>query len=75
MGGDLVLASKWDAAFDAMRFLYVGFFSDLPAWVRYTVLALFGSTVVYGVVSWLRNRSAPAAEDESTVQEDETRVR
>ncbi|MFJ8661518.1 hypothetical protein [Streptomyces sp. NPDC093795] len=75
MSGELVLASKWDAAFDVVRFLYVGFFSDLPAWVRYTVLALFGSTVAYGFLSWLRKRSTATPEAEETVQEDETRVR
>ncbi|MFD3727457.1 hypothetical protein [Streptomyces sp. NPDC058671] len=75
MGGELVLASKWDAAFDVVRFLYVGFFSDLSAWARYTVLGLFGSTVAYGFLSWLRKRSATAPADEETGQEDETRVR
>ncbi|MER5967887.1 hypothetical protein [Streptomyces sp. NPDC002057] len=71
MSGELVLASKWDAAFDVVRFLWVGFFSDLPAWARYTVLGLFGSTVVYGFVSWLRKRSAHAPEDEEPLQEGE----
>ncbi|MFJ2935826.1 hypothetical protein ACIO8G_24120 [Streptomyces sp. NPDC087219] len=82
MGGELVLASKWDDAFDVARFLYVGFFSDLPAWARYTVLALVGSGLVHGLVSWLRKRSAHAPEAErtapaggETVQADETRVR
>ncbi|KOX22019.1 MULTISPECIES: hypothetical protein [unclassified Streptomyces] len=75
MSGELVLASKWDAAFDVVRFLYVGFFSDLPAWVRYTVLGLFGSTVAYGFLSWLRNRSATAPDDGETVPDPETPVR
>ncbi|WP_435971114.1 hypothetical protein [Streptomyces sp. Qhu_M48] len=74
MSGELVLASKWDAALDVVRFLWVGFFSDLPAWARYTVLGLFGSTVVYGFVSWLRKRSAHAPKDEGTLQEDEETV-
>ncbi|MFE7551596.1 hypothetical protein [Streptomyces gardneri] len=89
MGEELVLASKWDVGADVVRFLWVGFFSSLPAWARYTVLALFSATLVYGFVSWLRNRSASAPEageaaDEApetapeaqeTVQDGETRVR
>ncbi|WP_405852568.1 hypothetical protein OG361_07540 [Streptomyces sp. NBC_00090] len=82
MGEELVLASKWDVGFDVVRFLWVGFFSDLPAWARYTVLALFGATLAYGFLSWLRNRSSSATEAgetapeaEEAVQEDETRVR
>lgn len=82
MGEELLLASKWDAGFDVVRFLWVGFFSDLPAWARYTVLVLFGTTVAYGFLSWLRKRSSAAAEAgetapeaEGAVQEDETRVR
>ncbi|MFF4872118.1 hypothetical protein ACIPQA_24480 [Streptomyces sp. NPDC090109] len=71
----MLLASKWDTAFDVLRFLYVGFFSDLPAWVRYTVLGLGGSTVVYGFASWLRNRSAAAPDDGETVPGAETPVR
>ncbi|MFI6422342.1 hypothetical protein ACIBG6_33720 [Streptomyces sp. NPDC050842] len=90
MGEELVLASKWDMGFDVLRFLWVGFFSSLPLWARCTVLALFGATLVYGFVSWLRNRSASASEAGpevsetapetaseavETVQEVETRVR
>ncbi|MFD3665480.1 hypothetical protein ACFWVF_33595 [Streptomyces sp. NPDC058659] len=90
MGEELVLASKWDIGFDVLRFVWVGFFSSLPLWARCTVLALFGATLVYGFVSWLRNRSASASEAEAevsetasetapeaveTVQEVETRVR
>ncbi|MFC7932102.1 hypothetical protein ACPCAE_24050 [Streptomyces cinereoruber] len=71
----MLLASKWDTAFDVARFLYVGFFSDLPAWVRYTVLGLGGSTVVYGFASWLRNRSSADRGDGETVPEPETPVR
>ncbi|MGA4976496.1 hypothetical protein [Streptomyces cinereoruber] len=71
----MLLASKWDTAFDVVRFLYVGFFSDLPAWVRYTVLGLGGSTVVYGFASWLRNRSSAGRGDGETVPEPETPVR
>ncbi|MEU7075652.1 hypothetical protein AB0B30_28355 [Streptomyces narbonensis] len=62
MGEELLLASKWDVGFDVVRFLWMGFFSNLPAWARYTVLALFGATLVYGFVSWLRNRSGSATE-------------
>ncbi|NML53596.1 hypothetical protein HHL19_25720 [Streptomyces sp. R302] len=75
MDGDIVLASKADFAFDIVRFLYVGFLSSLPAWARYTVLALFGLTVVYGFVSWLRKRSAGEPEAADDVHEDEARVR
>ncbi|MEU7297772.1 hypothetical protein AB0A76_32020 [Streptomyces exfoliatus] len=81
MGGETLLASKWDAGVDVVRFLWVGLFSSLPAWARYTVLALFGLTVVYGFVSWLRSRSSSAPEAEGaeesdeTLQRDETRVR
>ncbi|MEU3688635.1 hypothetical protein [Streptomyces narbonensis] len=66
MGEEPVLASKWDVGFDVVRFLWVGFFSSLPAWARYTVLALFGATLVYGFVSWLRNRSGSVPEAEET---------
>ncbi|CAM5245921.1 hypothetical protein [Streptomyces narbonensis] len=69
MGEELLLASKWDVGFDVVRFLWVGFFSSLPAWARYTVLALFGATLVYGFVSWLRNRSGSATEAEETAPE------
>ncbi|MFF1512075.1 hypothetical protein [Streptomyces sp. NPDC058326] len=73
MGGETELASKWDAGVDVVRFLWVGFFSSLPAWARYTVLALFGLTVAYGFLSWLRNRSSAVPEGEGTAQEvDET---
>ena len=83
MGDELVLASKWDFGFDVVRFLWVGLFSSLPLWARCTVLALFGTTLVYGYVSWRRNRSSfavseaeeTAPEAVETVQEDETRVR
>ncbi|MFC9703072.1 hypothetical protein ACFTWD_20535 [Streptomyces sp. NPDC056943] len=83
MGEELVLASKWDIGFDVVRFLWVGFFSSLPLWARCTVLALFGTTLVYGFVSWLRNRSsatpeaAPEAASEAVedVQEDAAPVR
>ncbi|WP_031005554.1 hypothetical protein [Streptomyces sp. NRRL F-5727] len=75
MDGDITLASKADLAFDALRFLYVGFLSSLPAWARYTVLGLFGLTVVYGFVSWLRKRSADQPEAPADVHEDEARVR
>ncbi|WP_432128707.1 hypothetical protein [Streptomyces sp. bgisy082] len=61
MNGEPMLASKWDAAFDLMRFLYVGFFSDLPAWVRYTVLGLLGVAAVHGLLSWSRGRSRDGA--------------
>ncbi|MFF8837832.1 hypothetical protein [Streptomyces sp. NPDC015130] len=70
MGEELVLASKWDVGLDVVRFLWVGFFSSLPAWARYTVLALFGATLLYGFVSWLRNRSAAAPGAEETAPED-----
>lgn len=69
MGEELVLASKWDMGFDVLRFLWVGFFSSLPLWARCTVLALFGATLVYGFVSWLRNRSASASEAEAAASE------
>ncbi|ALO07085.1 hypothetical protein AQF52_1489 [Streptomyces venezuelae] len=69
MGEELVLASKWDVGVDVVRFLWVGFFSSLPAWARYTVLALFGATLVYGFVSWLRNRSASVPEAEEAADE------
>ncbi|MEV6251382.1 hypothetical protein AB0M38_35270 [Streptomyces sp. NPDC051742] len=87
MGGETLLASKWDAGVDVVRFLWVGFFSSLPAWARYTVLALFGLTVAYGFLTWLRSRSSSAPETEEaegaewaedpdgTAQRDETRVR
>ncbi|MFC8586186.1 hypothetical protein ACFUGD_16800 [Streptomyces sp. NPDC057217] len=71
----MLLASKWDTAFDVLRFLYVGFFSDLPAWARYTVLGLGGSAAVSGFVSWLRNRSAAASGGGETVPGAETPVR
>ncbi|WP_432123403.1 hypothetical protein [Streptomyces sp. S1] len=71
----MLLASKWDTAFDVLRFLYVGFFSDLPAWARYTVLGLGGSAAVSGFASWLRNRSAAAPDDGETVPGAETPVR
>ncbi|MFJ4342103.1 hypothetical protein [Streptomyces sp. NPDC088915] len=74
MNGDTLLASRWDAAFDLARFLYVGFFSDLPAWVRYTVLGLGGSTAAYSLLSRLRNRSVDPDAGE-TVPESETPVR
>ncbi|MGW9439570.1 hypothetical protein [Streptomyces sp. NPDC055607] len=74
MNGDTLLASKWDAAFDLARFLYVGFFSDLPAWARYAVLGFGGSAIVYGLLSWLRNRSAGPDAGE-IVPESETPVR
>ncbi|MET9728769.1 hypothetical protein [Streptomyces zaomyceticus] len=64
MGEELVLASKWDAAFDVLRLLYVGFFSDLPAWARYTVLgtaaAGFGGLAVVRLRG--RLRGAPKAD-------------
>ncbi|MFI8326129.1 hypothetical protein [Streptomyces sp. NPDC085529] len=75
MDGDVTLASKADLAFDALRFLYVGFLSSLPAWARYTVLALFGLTVVYGFVGWLRRRAADAPPGADAVHGDEARVR
>ncbi|MEU3608024.1 hypothetical protein AB0E83_21645 [Streptomyces sp. NPDC035033] len=75
MDGDVTLASKADFAFDVVRFLYVGFFSSLPAWVRWTVLGLFALTVVYGFVSWSRKRSADAPEASAAVHEDAARVR
>ncbi|WP_411110777.1 hypothetical protein [Streptomyces sp. c-19] len=84
MGGETLLASKWDVGVDVVRFLWVGLFSSLPAWARYTVLALFGLTLAYGFLSWLRSRSSSAPEAEGaeraeesdeTVQEIETRVR
>ncbi|KQX11119.1 hypothetical protein ASC82_19680 [Streptomyces sp. Root431] len=79
MGEELLLASKWDIGFDVVRFLWVGFFSSLPFWARCTVLALFGSTLVYGFVSWLRNRSSATPEDApeavENVQEDSAPVR
>ncbi|GAA3052425.1 hypothetical protein GCM10017562_15200 [Streptomyces roseofulvus] len=75
MDGDVTLASKADLAFDALRFLYVGFLSSLPAWARYTVLALFGLTVVYGFVGWLRRRGTDAPPGADAVHEDEARVR
>ncbi|WP_024758271.1 hypothetical protein [Streptomyces exfoliatus] len=62
MGEELVLASKWDIGFDVVRFLWVGFFSSLPLWARCTALALFGATLLYGFVSWLRNRSSATSE-------------
>ncbi|MEV7671305.1 hypothetical protein [Streptomyces sp. NPDC088752] len=52
----------------------MGFFSDLPAWARYAVLGLGGSAIVYGLLSWLRNRSAGPDAGE-TVPESETPVR
>ncbi|MEU2545642.1 hypothetical protein ABZ618_09405 [Streptomyces roseolus] len=75
MDGDVTLASKADLAFDALRFLYVGFLSSLPAWARYTVLALFALTVVYGFVGRLRKRSAGGPATTADVHEDEARVR
>ncbi|MEU3749481.1 MULTISPECIES: hypothetical protein [Streptomyces] len=69
MDEELVLASKWDVGFDVVRFLWVGFFSSLPPWARYTVLALFCATLVYGFVSWLRNRSGSAPEADPDAQE------
>ncbi|WP_329624515.1 hypothetical protein OG357_32525 [Streptomyces sp. NBC_01255] len=69
MGEELVLASKWDMGFDVLRFLWVGFFSSLPLWARCTVLALFGATLVYGFVSWLRSRSASSSEAEQPAPE------
>ncbi|MFF6887070.1 hypothetical protein ACFY9F_28250 [Streptomyces sp. NPDC012421] len=75
MDADVALASKLDFGFDVVRFLYVGFFSSLPPWARYTVLALFGLTVVYGFVSWLRKRSADAPGTADGVHADEAPVR
>ncbi|MFE5794089.1 hypothetical protein ACFQ8C_16130 [Streptomyces sp. NPDC056503] len=75
MDGDVSLASKADLGFDVVRFLYVGFLSSLPPWARYTVLALFGLTVVYGFVTWLLKRSADAPASAADVHEDEARVR
>ncbi|MFD6249303.1 hypothetical protein [Streptomyces roseolus] len=74
MDGDITLASKADLAFDALRFLYVGFLGSLPAWARYTVLALFALTVVYGFVGWLRKRSADEPAVTAGVHEDEARA-
>ncbi|WP_282698064.1 hypothetical protein [Streptomyces sp. CC208A] len=75
MDGDVTLASKADFVFDVVRFLYVGFFSSLPAWARFTVLGLFALTVVCGFVTWLRKRSAAAPPEPPAVHEDGTRVR
>ncbi|MFB7591752.1 hypothetical protein [Streptomyces sp. NPDC056169] len=66
MGEELLLASKWDIGFDLVRYLWIGLFSSLPLWARCTVLALFGTTLVYGFFSWLRNRSSAAPEAEAT---------
>ncbi|GHG15221.1 hypothetical protein [Streptomyces zaomyceticus] len=72
MGEELVLASKWDAAFDVLRFLYVGFFSDLPAWARYTVLGIaaagFGGLAVVRLRG--RLRGAPKADGQTDTRTD-----
>ncbi|GAA3916203.1 hypothetical protein GCM10022244_27100 [Streptomyces gulbargensis] len=60
MGGDLTLASKWDVGLDVARFLYVGFFSDVPAWARWTVVALGCGALGYGAVRSRRARTEDA---------------
>ncbi|MFH8714314.1 hypothetical protein OHB11_31190 [Streptomyces zaomyceticus] len=72
MGEELVLASKWDAAFDVLRFLYVGFFSDLPAWARYTVLGIAAAGFGWLALVRLRGRlrGAPEADGRTDAQSD-----
>ncbi|WP_309052919.1 hypothetical protein [Streptomyces sp.] len=78
MGDDMVLASKWDAGLDLARFLYVGFFSDVPAWARWTVVVLGCGALGYGAVRSRRARGrGPAGPDDDTSggPQGETRVR
>ncbi|MEV5971199.1 hypothetical protein [Streptomyces sp. NPDC051921] len=58
MGGDVLLASKWDIAVDLLwlvrgmiRFVLM----DGPAWIRYPVIALGAALVLYVVGSWCRD--------------------
>ncbi|WP_328945645.1 hypothetical protein OG259_33555 [Streptomyces sp. NBC_00250] len=56
MGGDIQLASKGDAAFDVVRFLFGVIFNDLPAWVRYTVLGVIAAGFGWLAAVRLRDR-------------------
>ncbi|WP_309056190.1 hypothetical protein [Streptomyces sp.] len=75
MGDDMVLASKWDAGLDLARFLYVGFFSDVPAWARWTVVVLGCGALGYGAVRSRRARTAGSVDPAPAEPEAETRVR
>ncbi|MFG3348944.1 hypothetical protein ACGF1Z_28300 [Streptomyces sp. NPDC048018] len=59
MGGDVLLASKWELGIDLLLLLrgLIRFaLMDGPAWIRYPVIALGSAFVLYVVGSWCRER-------------------
>lgn len=65
MGGDVLLASKWDAGWD-LAYLVFGLvriaFGSLPEWIRYPVVALGGAFFLYCVATRWRARRSPSRE-------------
>lgn len=69
MGGDVLLASRWDAGVDLMR-LVLGLirigFGALPEWIRYPVAGLGGAFLLYCVGTRVRDawraRRSPSRE-------------
>ncbi|MFB7866652.1 hypothetical protein [Streptomyces sp. NPDC056069] len=74
MGGDVLLASKWELGIDLLlllRGLLRFALMDGPAWIRYPVIGLGTAFVLYVVGSWGRDRwrrrgSGPGAETEAS---------
>ncbi|MFI8827260.1 hypothetical protein [Streptomyces sp. NPDC053431] len=74
MGGDVLLASKWDIAVDLLRLIrgVIGFvLMDGPDWVRYPAIALGSGLALYIAWSWCRDRwwprgSEPAEEADAS---------
>ncbi|WP_418955990.1 hypothetical protein [Streptomyces tritici] len=55
--GEIVLASRWDAVFDAGHWIVAGLriaFGGLPDWVKISLAGLVGAAFLAG---WLRSRS------------------
>ncbi len=74
-GGEWTLASRWGVSLDIARMIFALFFRDLPAWVRYPLLALGCAMLVHLGLGRLRERSDASGEESEAVQENEPDVR
>ncbi|MFE0649819.1 hypothetical protein ACFVZH_14645 [Streptomyces sp. NPDC059534] len=75
MGGEPILASRWDMPVGIARFLWMVIFSSLPAWVRYALAAVGVALVLHAGIGWLRGRLGATPVEDAPVQETDAGVR
>ncbi|WP_426362925.1 hypothetical protein [Streptomyces sp. E-08] len=75
MSEQLTLASRWDAADDIVRFLWLVTSRHLPEWVRHPLIAAGVTFAVHEGLGWLRTRFGESPDADLPVQESDSRVR